>query len=262
MPDGSDFQYPVNATGRLLQPEEFGDIVLRAQPDGSLLRIKDVGRIELGAETYKAFARSNGKPSTILVTFLSPGANAVETADRVTAFMESAKKDFPPGLAYKSIFDPTLFVRAAIRDVVETLFIAIGLVVLVVFLFLQSWRATLIPLLTVPVSILGTFALFPALGFSINMTSMFGLVLAIGIVVDDAIVVVEAGAAQSGRGHDRQGGHHQGHVGGVGSGGCYRRDSGRRLCAGRVPGRHLRPDLTPVCTHHRGVGSDFRLQRA
>ncbi len=191
-PRGSDFQYPVNATGRLLEPSQFGDIVVRAQPDGSLLRIRDVARIELGAETYKAFARSNGKPACILITYLSPGANAVDTANRVIAFLDNAKKDFPEGLEYRPIFDPTLFVRAAIRDVVETLFIAIGLVVFVVFLFLQSWRATLIPLLTVPVSILGTFALFPALGFSINMTSMFGLVLAIGIVVDDAIVVVEA----------------------------------------------------------------------
>ena len=189
---GNDFQYPVNAQGRLLEPEQFGDIVLRAEPDGSLLRIRDVGRVELGAETYKAFARSNGKPAAILITYLSPGANAVDTADRVVAFMENAKKDFPAGLEYRSIFDPTRFVRAAIKDVAMTLFMAIGLVVFVVFLFLQSWRATLIPLLTVPVSILGTFALFPALGFSINMTSMFGLVLAIGIVVDDAIVVVEA----------------------------------------------------------------------
>ena len=192
VPRGNDFQYPVNAQGRLLQPEQFGDIVLRAAPDGSLLRVKDIGHVELGAETYKAFARSNGKPAAILITYLSPGANAVETADRVTGFMENAKKDFPAGLEYRTIFDPTRFVRAAIKDVALTLFMAIGLVVFVVFLFLQSWRATLIPLLTVPVSILGTFALFPALGFSINMTSMFGLVLAIGIVVDDAIVVVEA----------------------------------------------------------------------
>jgi hydrophobe/amphiphile efflux-1 (HAE1) family protein len=191
-PHGSDFQYPVNAAGRLLQPEQFGQIVLRAEPDGSLLRLHDVARVELGAETYKAFARSNGKPAAILIAYLSPGANAVDTADRVTAFMENAKKDFPAGLEYRTIFNPSLFVRAAIRDVVKTLFVAIGLVVFVVFLFLQSWRATLIPLLTVPVSLLGTLALFPALGFTINMTSMFGLVLAIGIVVDDAIVVVEA----------------------------------------------------------------------
>jgi hydrophobe/amphiphile efflux-1 (HAE1) family protein len=191
-PHGSDFQYPVNAAGRLLEPAQFGDIVLRAEPDGSLLRIRDIARVELGAESYESFARSNGKPAAILITYLTPGANAVETADRVSAFMAEAKKAFPEGLAYKSIFNPTLFVRAAIRDVVVTLFVAIGLVVFVVFLFLQSWRATLIPLLTVPVSLLGTLALFPALGFTINMTSMFGLVLAIGIVVDDAIVVVEA----------------------------------------------------------------------
>ncbi len=127
-----------------------------------------------------------------MIVYLSPGANAVATADRVRAFMEQAKKNFPAGMDYMIPYDSTVFVRAAIKDVLFTLFEAIGLVILVVFVFLQNWRATLIPLLTVPVAIVGTFALFPLLGFSINMTSMFGLVLAIGIVVDDAIVVVEA----------------------------------------------------------------------
>ena len=192
MPGGTDFQYPVNATGRLLDPQQFGDIVVRAESDGSLLRVRDIGRVELGAQDYKNFSRVNGKPSAILIVYLAPGANAVETMARVKAFMEDAKKNFPAGIAYKFSYDSTRFVGAAIRDVVLTLFAAVGLVIIVVFVFLQNWRATLIPLLTVPVSILGTFALFPALGFSINMTSMFGLVLAIGIVVDDAIVVVEA----------------------------------------------------------------------
>jgi hydrophobe/amphiphile efflux-1 (HAE1) family protein len=192
VPRGTDFQYPVNATGRLLQPEEFGNIVLRAEPDGSLLHLNDVARSELGAADYKTYSRTNGKPSSIIIVYLAPGANAVETANRVTAFMTEAAKTFPSGIEHAVPYDATKFVRAAISDVVTTLFIAVALVILVVFVFLQSWRATLIPLCTVPVAVIGTFALFPLLGFSINMTSMFGLVLAIGIVVDDAIVVVEA----------------------------------------------------------------------
>ena len=189
---GIDFQYPVNAAGRLLQPQQFGDIVVRAQPDGSLLKIRDFGRVELGAQDYKGFSRLNQRPASLLIVYLAPGANAVETAARVRAHVEEAKKSFPAGVESKISYDSTRFVRAAISDVVLTLFAAVLLVIIVVFIFLQNWRATLIPLLTVPVAIVGTFALFPFLGFSINMTSMFGLVLAIGIVVDDAIVVVEA----------------------------------------------------------------------
>jgi hydrophobe/amphiphile efflux-1 (HAE1) family protein len=192
VPQGTDFQYPVNATGRLIDPQQFGDIVVRAQSDGSLLRVRDIGRVELGAQDYKSFSRLNAKPGALLIVYLSPGANAVETAARVRTFLADASKNFPAGIDYKISYDATKFVGAAIQDVLMTLFEAVLLVIIVVFLFLQNWRATLIPLLTVPVSIVGAFALFPFLGFSINMTSMFGLVLAIGIVVDDAIVVVEA----------------------------------------------------------------------
>jgi hydrophobe/amphiphile efflux-1 (HAE1) family protein len=191
-PRGTDFQYPVNAIGRLIDPSQFGDIVIRALPDGSLLRLRDIGRVELGAQDYKTYSRTNNKPASIIIVYLSPGANAVDTANAVIKFMQTAKDSFPGGVEYAVPYDATKFVRAAIADVVKTLFIAVGLVILVVFVFLQSWRATLIPLLTVPVAVVGTFALFPLLGFSINMTSMFGLVLAIGIVVDDAIVVTEA----------------------------------------------------------------------
>src|SRR5438552_7837651 len=191
-PAGTDYQYPVTAAGRLLEPEEFSNIILRAQPDGSLLRLNDIGRVELGAQDYKSFSRLSKKPAALIIVYLSPGANAVDTADRVLKFVDDAKKSFPAGIDYKVGYDATKFVRAAITEVRDTLFIAVALVILVVFIFLQNWRATLIPLLTVPVAIVGTFALFPLLGFSINMTSMFGLVLAIGIVVDDAIVVVEA----------------------------------------------------------------------
>lgn len=191
-PRGTDFQYSVVAPGRLRDPEQFGDVIIRAQPDASLLRVRDIGRVELGAQTYSGFSRLNGRPSANVIVYLAPGANAVATADGVKAYMEQVKKTFPAGIGYVIPYDSTMFVRSAIKDVLITLFEAIGLVILVVFVFLQNWRATLIPLLTVPVAVVGTFALFPLLGFSINITSMFGLVLAIGIVVDDAIVVVEA----------------------------------------------------------------------
>ncbi len=189
---GTDFQFAVNAPGRLADASQFEDIIVRAQPDASVTRIRDVGRVELGSQTYSSFSRLNGKPSGNVIIYLSPGANAAETADAVRKYMEQAKQSFPAGMDYVIPYDSTMFVRAAISDVVVTLLEAIGLVILVVFIFLQNWRATLIPLLTVPVAVIGTFALFPLLGFTINITSMFGLVLAIGIVVDDAIVVVEA----------------------------------------------------------------------
>jgi len=191
-PSGTAFQFAVSAPGRLVDPKQFEDIVLRAQPDASLLRIRDIGHVELGAQTYSGFSRVDGHPAGNLIIFLSPGANAVQTADNIKKYLEQAKKSFPAGVDYLISYDSTMFVRAAIKDVITTLLEAIGLVILVVFLFLQNWRATLIPLLTVPVAVVGTLALFPILSFSINMTSMFGLVLAIGIVVDDAIVVVEA----------------------------------------------------------------------
>src|ERR1700734_1613027 len=191
-PNGTAFQYAVTAPGRLVDPEQFGDIVLRAQPDASLLRIRDIGTVQLGAFTYSGFSRLSGKPSCNLVVFLSPGANAVDTANQVRTFMQRAKLNFPAGIDYTIPYDSTRFVRASISDVIFTLLAAIGLVIFVVFVFLQNWRATLIPLLTVPVAVIGAIALFPLLGFSINITSMFGLVLSIGIVVDDAIVVVEA----------------------------------------------------------------------
>jgi hydrophobe/amphiphile efflux-1 (HAE1) family protein len=191
-PRGTDFQYSVSAPGRLTDPGEFADIVVRAQPDASLLRIRDIGRVELGAQTYAGFSRLNGQPSANVIVYLAPGANAVETAAQIARFMQDVRKTFPAGIRYTVSYDSTMFVRAAIKDVAVTLLEAIGLVLLVVFVFLQNWRATLIPLLTVPVAVVGTFAVFPLLGFSINITSMFGLVLAIGIVVDDSIVVVEA----------------------------------------------------------------------
>jgi len=191
-PRGQQFTYTVRAQGRLLKPEEFGSIVVRLNPDGSTVRLGDVARIELGALTYNQIGRYNGKPSLVFGVFQTPGSNALAVASGVRARMEELKKRFPPDLDYAISLDTTAPVTEGIREILITLLETTLLVALVVFLFLQSWRATLIPLIAVPVSLVGTFALFPMLGFSINSLSLFGLVLAIGLVVDDAIVVVEA----------------------------------------------------------------------
>lgn len=192
VPRGQKFTYTVRAQGRLLSPEEFGNIVVRANPDGSIVRMRDVARVELGARNYTQIGRLNGKPAAIIAIYQLPGSNAIDTMERAKQLMEDLKKRFPPDLDYMVSLDTTLAVTEGIHEIVKTLFEAIVLVIIVVYIFLQGWRATLIPLLAVPVSLVGTFALFPLLGFSINTLSLFGLVLAIGLVVDDAIVVVEA----------------------------------------------------------------------
>ncbi len=192
VPGGQQFTYTVQAQGRLQSPEEFGNIVLRANPDGSNLRLKDVARLELGAQTYNLTGRYNGKPSAILAVYQLPGSNAVDAAKGLRKRIQELSHRFPQDLAYQVSLDTTLAVTAGMKEIVETLLEALALVVLVVYIFLQGWRATIIPLAAVPVSLIGTFAVFPLLGFSINTLSLFGLVLAIGLVVDDAIVVVEA----------------------------------------------------------------------
>ncbi len=189
---GLDFQYTVDVQGRLTYQEEFDNIIIRTQPDGSILRLRDVAATELGARRYTSFSRRAGIPATTMVIYQLPGANALDVASQLRAFMAEAKKSFPPGLEYEVSYDNTLFVRAALTEVVFTIFKALGLVMLVVLIFLGNLRATLIPCLVVPVPMIGTFAAFAALGFSINTLSLFGLVLAIGSVMDDAIVVVEA----------------------------------------------------------------------
>ncbi len=191
-PNGQQFTYSVQAQGRLTTAEQFGDVILRANPDGSNLRLKDVARLELGSQTYNLTGRYNGQPSAILAIYQLPGSNAVQAADNVRAAMAKLAKGFPQDLAYQVSLDTTLAVTAGMREILYTLLEALALVVLVVYIFLQGWRATIIPLAAVPVSLIGTFVVFPALGFSINTLSLFGLVLAIGLVVDDAIVVVEA----------------------------------------------------------------------
>ena len=191
-PRGQEFTYAVRARGRLETPEDFGQIVLRANPDGTTLRLKDVARLELGAQTYNISARYNGSPAAVMAIYQLPGSNAVQTADAVRKAIDDLKQRFPTDMTEAVSLDTTQSVREGLRDIVITLLIAIGLVAIVVFVFLQDVRATVIPLAAVPVSLIGTFALFPILGFSINTLSLFGLVLAIGLVVDDAIVVVEA----------------------------------------------------------------------
>jgi HAE1 family hydrophobic/amphiphilic exporter-1 len=191
-PPGQQLTYTVRAQGRLVEAEDFGNVIVRENPDGSSVRIKDIARVELGSLNYQQDGTFNGKPGAVIAAFQTPGSNALDVAAQLNATMEDLKKKFPPGIDYKLSLDTTRPVTAGIREIVETLFEAILLVVIVVFIFLQSWRATLIPLLTVPVSLIGAFALFPILGFSVNTLSLFGLVLAIGLVVDDAIVVVEA----------------------------------------------------------------------
>jgi len=184
--------YTVLAPGKFSTPEEFGNILVRASEDGRQVRVQDVARVELGGEFYKSFGALNGKPAGVLLIYLLPGANQIESAQGVYEAMNQLKGYFPEDVDYAVSYDTTPAVRASINGIVQTLFEAILLVVLVVFVFLQNLRATLIPLITVPVSLLGTFAFFPLLGFSVNTLSLFGMVLAIGIVVDDAIVVVEA----------------------------------------------------------------------
>jgi hydrophobic/amphiphilic exporter-1 (mainly G- bacteria), HAE1 family len=192
VPPGQQFTYSVQAPGRLPTAEEFGEIIVRAQSGAGVLRLKDVARIELGAQTYSIIGRFDGKPAALLAIYQTPGGNAVATAAAVRKVMAEAKTRFPQGLEYVIALDTTLAVTSGMKEIERTIVEALILVIIVVFIFLQGWRATLIPLLAVPVSLVGTFLVFPLLGFSINTLSLFGLVLAIGLVVDDAIVVVEA----------------------------------------------------------------------
>ncbi len=191
-PPGTDFTYTVRTRGRLLNEEEFKKIVIRTNADGSQTHLGDVARVELGTLFYNSFGRNNGKPAAIIAVYQQPGSNALEVANNVKKTVSELSKNFPPGLTYEISLDTTLPVSEGIKEIVKTLFEAVALVIIVVFIFLQNWRATLIPLITVPVSLIATFIVFPILGFSINTLSLLGMVLAIGIVVDDAIVVVEA----------------------------------------------------------------------
>jgi HAE1 family hydrophobic/amphiphilic exporter-1 len=190
-PKGQEFTYSVLAQGRLVSPQEFGNIVVRETPDGGIVRVADVARIELGSQDYSVAGRFDGRPGAIIATYQLPGSNAVDDAAGVQKLMAQMKQRFPQDMDFLVSLDTTLSVTEGIKEIIKTLLIALALVILVVYLFLQSARSTLIPLLAVPVSLVGTFMFFPLFGFSINTLSLFGLVLAIGLVVDDAIVVVE-----------------------------------------------------------------------
>jgi hydrophobe/amphiphile efflux-1 (HAE1) family protein len=191
-PPDQEFTKTVSAPGRLVTVEEFENIIVRESATGAVVRIRDVARAELGSQDYNSFGRLNGKPAGAMAVYLLPGANQLKAAEAIYATMERAKGLFPPGMDYRIVYDTTPAVEASIHEILKTFVEALILVTLVVFIFLQNIRATIIPMLTIPVSLIGTFIFFPLLGFSVNTLSMFGLVLAIGIVVDDAIVVVEA----------------------------------------------------------------------
>jgi hydrophobe/amphiphile efflux-1 (HAE1) family protein len=190
-PAGQEFQYPIMTLGRLTDASQFEDIIIRTRADGSVLRIKDVARVELGAQNYDRFGRLNGMSTIPIGIFQLPGANAVEMAEQVRAEMDRLARNFPQGIEYRIMYDTTRFVKESIKEVGFTLIFTMALVFLVTFIFLQDWRVTMIPGVTIPVSLVGAFALLQALGFSINLLTLFGLVLAVGLVVDDAIVVVE-----------------------------------------------------------------------
>jgi HAE1 family hydrophobic/amphiphilic exporter-1 len=191
-PPGTEFTYTVRLPDRLTTEAEFGEIVVRTNESGSQVKIKDVARVELGTETYLSKTRLNNEECSIIALYQAPGSNAVELAEQVRATMVEIEKDFPSGIKYDISLDATAPITAGIDEIIETLFIALALVIFVVFVFIQDWRATLIPTIAIPVSLIGAFILFPMLGFTVNVLSLLGLVLAIGIVVDDAIVVVEA----------------------------------------------------------------------
>ena len=191
-PKGQDFTYAITVQGRLVSEKDFGDIVIRENPDGSLVRLHDVARIELGAQLYNIVGKLNGQPSAILAIYQLPESNALDDQKEVLKFLAKVKNSFPPDLQYSVSLDTTLAISEGIHDILRTLCMALVLVIIVVFLFLQGWRASLIPLCAVPVSLIGTFTFFPIFGFSLNTLSLLGLVLAVGLVVDDTIVVVEA----------------------------------------------------------------------
>jgi HAE1 family hydrophobic/amphiphilic exporter-1 len=192
VPAGVEYTYSVLLQERLVTEEEFGNIIVKSDEKGSIIRLKDIGRLELGMENYNSFSRLNSKSASTIVVYQMPGSNALEVAELVEKTMAELNTRFPEDLRYDVALNTTRAVSVGIEEIIHTLFEAVFLVIIVVFLFLQDWRATLIPLLTVPVSLIGTFIIFPLLGFSVNVLSLLGLVLAIGLVVDDAIVVVEA----------------------------------------------------------------------
>ena len=259
---GVDYQVAVNARGRLTTPEEFGEIVIRTAPDGAVTRLKDVARVELGASEYALRSLLNNKSAVAIPIFQAPGSNALQISDEVRATMAELAKDMPEGVTYQIVYDPTQFVRASIHAVIETLLIAILLVVIVVIVFLQTWRASIIPLLAVPVSVIGTFGIMFLFGFSINALSLFGLVLAIGIVVDDAIVVVENVERNIEAGLSAKEASYKAMTEVSEADHRHRAHALRRVRAARIRQRPQRHVLQAVCVDHRVLHGHFRLQLA
>ena len=249
------------AQGRLVSPEEFGNIVVRETPDGGTVRLRDVARMELGSQDYSVAGRFNGRPGAIIAAYQLPGSNAVDAAAGVKKLMAQMKERFPDDIDFAVSLDTTLSVTEGLKEIVETLLIALVLVIIVVYLFLQSWRSTLIPLLAVPVSLIGTFVLFPLFGFSINTLSLFGLVLAIGLVVDDAIVVVEGVERHIEEGIDTKECRAKGDGGTVGSGGRNRPGSLGGIRAHGLDSRNHRQTVPAIRGHHCHLRGSFRLQR-
>ena len=240
VPKGQVFQYTMTTLGRLVDAEQFADMILKTDAQGRIVRMRDVARIELGAQGYDQTCTLDGHPSVALSIYQLPGSNALKTASLVRAKMEELKTQFPQGVDYRIVYDTTPFITESISEVFKTLRDAVLLVAFVVLLFLQNWRSAIIPLVAVPVAIIGTFAVMAAMGFSLNNLTLFGLVLAIGIVVDDAIVVVEAVEHHIEHGLAPREAAHQGHVAGFRAG--DRRGAGpergvRALC---VHQRHHR----------------------
>ena len=216
-PPGTEFTYTVRLPERFNSPEAFGEIVVRTTDEGALVRLRDIATINLGVETYSAYTRLDGVPTAIIATYQAPGSNAVELAQQIRDEMEELSKNFPEGIEYTVSLDSTAAITAGINEIIETLIIALVLVILVVFIFIQDWRATIIPTIAIPVSLVGAFIFFPLLGFTINVLSLLGLVLAIGIVVDDAIVVVEAVQGKYRGWNEGERGHYRCHEKGDGS---------------------------------------------
>ena len=256
-PSDNAFQLVVKTQGRFEDPRQFRQIIVRSTDDGRLVRLQDVARVELGAQDYVTNSYLNNKPAVALAIFQRPGTNALASADSIIKMMSELKQTFPPGLDYEIVYNPTEFIADSVSAVYATLFEAVLLVVLVIIVFLQSWRTAIIPIVAIPVSLIGTFAVMAALGFSINTLTLFGMVLAIGIVVDDAIVVVEnvernialglsparCGSQDHGRGRRRGRGDRARARGGVHPDGFHPRHHGPVLSPIRVDDRRIDADL-------------------
>ena len=257
VPDPGAFQLSIETLGRLQDVRQFENIIVKTDPDGRITRVGDIARVELGAQDYLRNAYLDDRTATALGIFQLPGSNALATAAEVKRTMEELRKGFPAGLDYDIIYNPTEFIQQSVDEVVKTIFEAVALVVIVVILFLQTWRAAIIPIVAIPVSLIGTFAVMSALGFSLNNLSLFGLVLAIGIVVDDAIVVVENVERNLRQGLSPSGGGAQDHGRGRRRLARHRPRALGRVHPGGADLRHPGPILPSVRRHHRGLDTDL-----